>query len=209
MALKGRHQRGCPPRTQPGLHPRQILAPRPGDVCSPRTAQPRHPRVAAAPGTSSSLGTAWSLRRDPGAGGPARPRDYAQDPLARYRGGYRGRKPRDRGSRHAPDPEAPAQDPRLLPQAPGRDPRPPGPRPRSPPTGAAASSSSIGLSAPHPSSSAAATTHIRVPALPTLPRGPPLPSHPGQSSAAQDDGHLQEPIGGRRQSRARPGELGT
>ena len=113
VAQKGWHQRGCPPHSPPGLHPRQIVAPRPKDVRSPRTAQPWHPRAVAAPGPASSPDTAWPSDETRGQEGRARQRDYTQSPQARH------------GAEEGPEAGSPgtgAQAPPLTPKPPPRTP---------------------------------------------------------------------------------------
>lgn len=181
VAQKARHLRGSPGLASWALG--QGLTP--GRRWRPRL------RGASACLESHSLGTGewWRPPAPPlpqaqpehsvegqGGKGPGRQCDYAQSPPARHwaQGPWGGNPvtrtqgpPRLQSLRPGPPPPASGSV--------ETDPRPPGPRPRSPPTGAAASSSSIGLSAPLTSSSAAATTHIRVPALPTLPEARPFP----------------------------------
>lgn len=143
-----------------------------------RTPRLWHRQAATAPGPASIRGTAWSLRRDPRARGPARQCDYAQSPQAPHRTeGPEGVSPESRAQGPAHDRGAPVQDPCLSPQPPERPETSGTPPPIPAYRGRRVLLIHRPLSSPS-SSSAAATTHIRVPALPTLPRVRPPPPGP-------------------------------
>lgn len=152
--------------------------------CSPCTPQPGQPSSKQSRGTDS--GPRERLRPCP----PTRPR------------GSKGVEGSPRGGRGFPvqDAQAPPRTPRLRLRLPGQTPEGPrDPAPRSPPTGAAASSSSIGLSATHTNElflrSPPPLTSGSPPCPPPAEARPPPRSH--QSPASSRDGHSREPIGAR------------